>query len=287
MGMQAKELLKVSKQAFNRLVEAVGAGQSDALRQYLGIMGRFHKYSFGNAILIGLQSPEATHVAGFHTWRKLGRSVRKGEKGIAIMAPILYRKSIPAETEQQEDIEMEFVHSFKAAYVFDISQTEGKELPQFAHVQGNPGEYLKRLRAFIDGKGIELQYCNMPGTTQGLSAGGKIVLREGMSHAEEFSTLVHELAHEQLHRDEESRQRCRNVKETEAEAVAYVVCEAIGLDTNTSGSDYIQLYDGDKETLMKSLTRIQSTASEIINAIQIEQNNNKNANAVEILAEAA
>jgi antirestriction protein ArdC len=220
-------------------------------------MARFHSYSAGNTLLIWSQMPEATHVAGFHKWKDLGRQVRKGEKGIVILAPIVRR--IATKTEEEE----ERLFGFKTAHVFDISQTAGKDLPAFAEVHGNPGEHLNRLHTALADSGIELRYSNQLGSALGLSRGGCIEVKQGLAEAEEFSVLVHEWAHEILHHQKGVEHRSKTVLETEAEAVSFVVCKTVGLDTNTASSDYIQLYDGKKETLMESLERVREASERI------------------------
>ena len=267
--MKANHARKVSKQAFNELLEAVEAGKSQKLVEYLKAMGRFHNYSLGNAILIGFQKSDATHVAGFRTWQKLGRYVKKNEKGIAIMAPIVWRKkAVHADDEEdKQERQEETALAFKTAYVFDISQTDGKPLPSFARVNGDPGVYTERLREYISGKGIVLEYSDAIGSAEGISSGGLIRLKKGLSAGEEMSVLAHEVSHEVLHADRNNMPKDKKVRETEAEAVAFVVCHGIGLDTNSASSDYIQLYNGDKETLMQSLERIQRTAAEILEAV--------------------
>jgi antirestriction protein ArdC len=267
--MKANHARKVSEQAFNELLEAVEAGKSQKLVDYLKTMGRFHNYSLGNAILIGFQKPDATHVAGFRTWQKLGRHVKRNEKGIAIMAPIVWRKKmnhVDDEEDKQEPAE-ETALAFKTAYVFDISQTDGKPLPAFARVNGDPGVYTERLREYVTNKGIMLEYSDLIGSAEGVSSGGLIRLKKGLTAAEELSVLAHEAAHEALHKDRNNMPKDKKVRETEAEAVAFVVCHGIGLDTNSASSDYIQLYNGDKKTLMQSLERIQRTAAEILEAV--------------------
>jgi len=248
----------MASQAMDELVAAVEAGKSEQLKTYLATMGRFHRYSLGNQLLISFQRPDATRVAGYRTWMQLGRRVKRGEKAIRILAPILWRT-------KNED-EDEKVVSFRSACIFDVSQTDGKPLVEFARVGGDPGEQTERLRDLIVGKGIKLEYSNAIGPAQGLSAEGRIVLGEDMKPAEEFSTMAHELAHSMLHQGGDSPES-KTVRETEAEAVAFVVCQAIGLDANDSASDYIQLYDGKRDTLIGSLERIQQTASEIIRGI--------------------
>lgn len=267
--MKPNHAKTVSQQAFNELVEAVEAGKSQKLIEYLKTMGKFHNYSLGNAILIGFQKPNATKVAGFRTWQKLGRHVKRNEKGIAIMSPILWSKKVTLadDEEDKQERKEETVLSFKTAYVFDISQTDGKPLPEFARVNGDPSVYIEGLRYYITSKDIVLEYSDAIGTADGVSAGGLIKLKKGLTAAEELSVLTHELAHEKLHKNREKMPKDKKVRETEAEAVAFVVCHGIGLDTNSASSDYIQLYKSDKETLMESLGQIQRTASEILEAV--------------------
>jgi len=271
--MKTNHAREISEQAFDELVEAVEAGKSQKLVEYLKAMGRFHNYSLGNAILIGFQKPDATHVAGFRTWQKLGRHVKKNEKGIAIMAPIVWRKKVMHADDEADEQKRkgETALAFKTAYIFDISQTDGKRLPEFARVNGDPGVYTERLREYVTSKGIILEYSDAIGSAEGVSAGGLIKLKKGLTAAEELSVLAHEAAHEVLHADKNNMPKDKKVRETEAEAVAFVVCHGIGLNTNSASSDYIQLYNGDKETLMKSLGRIQKTASEILEAVMVNE----------------
>ena len=157
-------------------------------------MSRFHNYSFGNVLEIARQMPTATRVAGFWTWNKLGRSVKAGAKGIRILAPIVgvrRKKQEEAErdiTKQNERVLL----GFRNAYVFDISQTEGVDLPNLHEVNGDPGENIDRLAAFLKSKGIQLVYNENIAPALGMSYGGRIAILPGQSKAEEFSTLVHE-----------------------------------------------------------------------------------------------
>ena len=160
-----------------------------------------------------------------------------------------------------------FLSTFKTVHVFDISQTDGKPLPEFARAQGDPGAYLERLKRFVSDRGIKLERHESLRMAEGVSIGGTILLKACLAPAEEFTVLVHELAHEMLHQDPANRPKEKTVREAEAEAVAYVVCEGVGLDVNTASSDYIQLYNGDKKTLMASLERIQRTAAEILEGV--------------------
>lgn len=260
---QAKTLCE---QAVLRLMDAVEAGQSDALKRYLGVMSRFHRYSWGNILLIYSQRPEATHVAGFHAWLKLRRFVRKGEKGIVILAPMVGRKR-SCQDEALEEDEQTRLFGFRAAHVFDISQTEGDPLPEFATVQGDPQDHTERLKQFVAMQNIALRFDRGISPARGMSSGGTITLLPDLEPAEEFVVLAHEIAHELLHRGDRRQRTTHAVRETEAEAVAFVVASSIGLDLNTASSDYIQLHAGDKATLAESLAAIQHTASMIIRAI--------------------
>lgn len=285
--MKTDRAKKVSEQAFEELIRAVEAGKSQKLIEYLKAMAKFHNYSLNNAILIGFQKPDATRVAGYRTWQKLGRFVKKGEHGIVIMAPIVYRKKIEPEEDDDKEIEEETVTIFKTVHVFDISQTDGKPLPEFARVDGDPGIYTERLRKYVSSKGIKLEFREAIGSAEGMSCGGVIKLKKGLSVAEEFSVLAHEVAHELLHKSRDNISKDKKVREIEAEAVAFVICSGIGLEVNSSSSDYIQLYDGDKETLMESLGRIQRTASEILEAVLDKVSEGKTTNGEKCMAIAA
>ena len=270
--MKARELKQMVEGSLDELADAVEQGKSEKLKRYLAMLARFHRYSLGNVLLIGWQRPDATRVAGFHTWKRLGRHVKRGERGIRILAPIVRRRRKRGEDEERQedddgDKTEEEIAAFRSVAVFDLAQTKGRPLEEFARTAGNPGEYAERLRQFIERRGIGLAFSDRTGGAEGYSTGGKIVVRRGLEPAEEFSVLVHEMAHELLHQDDAAREQSRTVRETEAEAVAFVVCQAVGLEARSSATDYIHLYDGDKKTLMASLGRIRATAVEIIEGI--------------------
>jgi len=256
---KANELIE---NALNSLTESLENGQSDELKKYLQTMSRFHQYSLRNVMLIALQKPSATHVAGFHAWKKHGRFVKKGENGIVIIAPLVYKKETVENDDNSRNVTE--INGFKGVYVFDISQTDGDKLPAFASVQGDPIRYQEMLGNVISANGITLEYSDTL-HADGCSSGGKITIRSGLTPAQDFSVKVHELAHEFLHHTGEKLSKTQ--KETEAEAVAYVVCQSIGLDTNTAFSDYIQLYRGDKETLISSIQRIKNVSGRILSGL--------------------
>jgi antirestriction protein ArdC len=264
--MRSTEVRRMASQALEELSMALEDGHSESLKAFLKMLARFHRYSAGNVLLIALQHPDATQVAGYRTWQRMGRQVKKRERSIRILAPVVWRKR-SEQRGDEEDEEEERLLAFKPANVFDVSQTEGKPLPEFERAEGDPGEYLQRLEAFIAGKGIVLKETVAIGSAIGASAGGRIYLRPGLEPAEAFSTLVHELAHEMLHHGD-SEEKDKIVRETEAEAVAYVVSEAIGLQAKHASTDYVHLHGGDKGTLLTSLERIRQTAVEIIQGVR-------------------
>ena len=263
--MKVEQAKQIASKAIEELSQALESGHSETLRTYLAAIGRFHRYSLRNVMLIATQKPTATHVAGFHTWHELGRFVKKGEKAILILAPIVRTKT--HNVRQTETDESSTAVGFRAAYVFDISQTDGQELPEIDNVKGDPREYRERLGKFVTDQGILLEYSQDIAPARGTSAGGKITLLPGQTPAEEFSTLAHEVAHELMHRNERRASTSKRSRETEAEAVAFVVCQAIGLETGSAAQDYIQLYEGDAKLLSLSLQYIQQTATRILNAI--------------------
>ena len=252
------------------LIEQLEAGHSEALTQYLTAMSRFHNYSFGNVLEIARQMPAASRVAGFWTWKNLGRSVNAGAKGIRILAPVVgVRRKKDAEAEKDITRQNERVLlGFRNAYVFDIAQTNGVDLPEMESVIGDPGENIERLTEFLTSKGIAVSYSEKIAPALGISYGGRIALLPGQSKAETFSTLVHEAGHELLHRSERRTATTKTVRETEAEAVAFVVGKAVGLVNGSASADYIQLYKGNASLLAESLEVIQQTASVILAALE-------------------
>jgi antirestriction protein ArdC len=262
--MKSEQIKEITEKATERLVAALQQGRSEALTAYLKVIGRFHRYSLHNVLLIAMQKPNASYVAGFRTWNELGRFVKKGEKGIMILAPIVRRK---AENSDDDENESSRIAGFRAAYVFDVSQTDGEDLPQIGTVHGDPLEYSDGLRKFAAAQNIAIEYSQDIAPARGTSYGGRIALLPGQSPAEEFSTLVHELAHELLHRGDRRATTSRRIRETEAEATAFVVCNAIGLETGSAAADYIQIWNGDKETLTVSLTYVQKAASQMLVAL--------------------
>ena len=269
--MNREEATTLATTTLDELAHALEQGRSEKLVSYLDMLSRFHQYSFRNCMLIATQKPEATFVAGFRRWKAIGRHVKKGEKGIAILAPLVYRSKSDGDerpNETETDSKVRTLCGFKVVHVFDVSQTEGEELPEFSEISGDPGDEIERLEAVIASHGIELQYASIPGGALGSSAGGKITVLPHLEPALRFSVLAHELGHERLGHAERRKETTRTIRETEAEAVAFVVCRAAGLDVGTQSSDYIQLYSGDQDVLSESLSHIQKTATFILTELE-------------------
>lgn len=264
--MKLEQVKEITSKAIEELVAALNAGRSEALTNYLAAVAKFRKYSLCNVLLIARAYPQATHVAGYQAWRSLGRYVRKGEKGIMILAPILRPRAEEADERVGGD-ELRPAVGFRAVYVFDVTQTDGAPLPDIGSVNGDPGSYRERLEQFVREQGIALEYSADIAPAKGLSEGGRIKLLPGLTPAETVATLVHELAHERLHQADRRASTTKRIRETEAEAVAFVVCQAVGLESGAASADYISLWNGDAAVLLQSLEVVQRTAAEIITAI--------------------
>src|SRR5580658_2647301 len=162
-NMKLEEVNLKTKEAVDFLVQSLESGQSAVLTQYLGAMAKFRNYSFGNIMLITRQKPDATHVAGYRTWTTLGRFVRRGEKGIFILAPMVGNKRKKDETDNAEQTAdaketQSTLYGFRGVYVFDITQTEGKELPALTEVQGDVSGYRERLFKFVEAQSVEISF---------------------------------------------------------------------------------------------------------------------------------
>jgi hypothetical protein len=276
----SKEVIAANVQL---LIEQLEAGHSEGLTAYLTAMGRFHTYSFGNILEIARQMPGATRVAGLYAWNQLGRKVVKGQKGIRILAPMIGSRR-KKDNEADKDITKQnqpVLVGFRAVYVFDVSQTSGADLPALhERVKGEVGGYREHLINFILAQGIELEFTESIAPALGMSYGGKIAILPCQSAAEEFSCLVHEVSHELLHKSERRTATTKTVRETEAEAVAFVVSQTIGLDAGNSACDYIHLYHGNASLLAESLEVIQKTSALLLAAIEPPAVEEESTNAV-------
>jgi antirestriction protein ArdC len=230
-------------------------------------MAKFRTYSLLNVLLILKQCPSAGRVAGYRTWKSFGRQVKQGEKGIMILAPMFRKRSDETERTISKE-EARDVVGFRSVYVWGEQQTTGNDLPQIGSVTGDPSVYLERLEAFVRARGIALTYSPDIAPAMGMAEKGKITILPNQTPAETFATLVHECGHVDLHFGERRADTNKRIRETEAEAVAYVVCTAIGLETGSACADYVGVYGGDAKVLLESLEHVQQTASRILDAIE-------------------
>lgn len=254
--MKAQELQDKISNSINLLAAATDeAAQSEAFQNWLATFNKFHTYSFRNQFLIALQRPDATRVAGYHKWIELKRFVRKGERGIGILAPIISK---------DKDTGTDVCRGFTGATVFDVSQTDGEPLPtidwQASEINA---ELQSKLIKFADSKGIKVS-TNLTGAALGVSYGGSINLQANAG----TSVLIHELAHEILHRGAERAELTREQKELEAETTAFVVSQYFGLDTIKSAANYLASWHGESKSIVERMTRIAKAASEIITAVE-------------------
>jgi hypothetical protein len=278
--MKREDAMKMSEQKLLELAQALEQGRSHVLESYLAAVARLHKYSFRNLMLIASQCPEAVHVAGFHTWRTMDRTVKKGESGIAILAPLIRRASkedrsaanigARAEAQETKTDDTSDPMGYRVVYVFDISQTEGRDFSPVTPIADSDVHALNRLEDVYEQLGIALETTTLGWGTDGVSQVGRVLIREGLSEAARFATLAHELSHELLHSEQDRRsgQLSKRQMEVEAEAVAFVVCTAHGIDCRDQSRDYIHLYQGDAKLLLKSMNRIQQTAAKILDLME-------------------
>lgn len=234
-------------------------------KKYLDTMANFHNYSFRNVILIVMQFPTASRVAGFQTWKKLGRYVKKGETAISIIAPCPHKRKI-----QDGDEEKEITwNSYRAVPVFDISQTDGEDLPQICKdLTSDVAGYDNILEKLTTFSNVTVEFKDLAGPEKGYFSKkeNKIVVRNGMAQAQNIKTLVHEISHSILHSDGKTSD---NVQEVEAESIAFVVCRYLGIDTGDYSFGYVAGWSGgDKDLVKGSMDKIQKTAHQIINIFE-------------------
>lgn len=265
--------------------------QSDKYKQFLNVMAKFPRYSVNNTMLIMMQRPDAQLCQSFTEWKQMGRYVKKGEKGISILAPAPYKiereqtkldeKGRPVFDADGEPVKEKVevtIRAFKVVKTFDLSQTDGKELPTIgpSELVGNIEGYPKLLQALQEISPVPVSFELIDGDAKGFYhlEDKKIVVQDGMSEVQTIKTLLHEMAHQKLHDKDnvpEAKDISRNGKEVEAESVAYVVCQHYGINTSDYSFSYVAGWSEGKETpeLKASLDKIRQTASEFI--YQIDQ----------------
>ena len=296
---------QTSKDRMREIVDSIENGikelfESDKYRKYLATMSRFHRYSVNNTMLIYMQRPDATHVAGFNKWRdQFGRNVLKGEKGIRIIAPTPYKKKVEEiKTDPETNVpvldadgkaiieEKEIrIPMFKVVSVFDVSQTAGKPLPQLAaDLSGNVQQYEVFMEALRRASPVPMEIKPVARDTDGFFSikAQSITIRAGMSEVQTVCAAVHEIAHAKLHDYEHMTEladdgetilvpgeKSRNTEEVEAESISYAVCQYYGIETGENSFGYIATWSKGKELkeLRASLETINKTASELITDI--------------------
>ena len=251
-GEPAQELRQRIGEHIEALAKAVDdVRASDDFRRYLDVQARFHSYSWHNCMLIFSQCPDATRVAGYRAWQKLGRQVRKGERGIRILAPCPFKRECTTADGDSETVQGMF---FRAVSVFDVSQTDGDALPSVdvPTIDSAADDLLARLTRVADSRKISVAFQPISGGAFGVSKRGAIEIDNQHPTGQQAKTLAHEVAHEALHWDIKGP-FTRSLAELEAEAVAYVVCQHFGLDTEVRSSRYIALWQGDAKSMRESL----------------------------------
>jgi len=262
-------------EVLRKLKEGVDSIQdSDNFREFLLTMSKFHDYSIGNLILIMLQKPDATRVAGYTTWKELDKYVRKGEKGIAILAPCMPpKKTKVVEPEDENDeslVEVTPIY-FKVVHVFDISQTDGEPLPEF-EVPSLTGEANEKLfdmvTALARSQGLDASFESRPyqdPAIKGTYSGKNIWVRPEESRAQQLKTFLHEVAH---YYSEGVFRIPRKDAETIAESAAFTVGVHFGFDSGVRSFSYVALWAEDKKVLEANLTAIRKVSTKIIDALE-------------------
>ena len=276
-GKKVKSILKKLEEGVKDLFT------SEKYKQYLYTMSKFHHYSFNNTILIAMQKPDATLVAGYSAWKqKFHRQVKKGEKGITILAPVKLKEKEEGNSkmEAENDEKEHKIHLlFRPVSVFDVSQTEGEPLPSLGvdELTGNAKGYDAFMQAMSKLSPVPIRFDEIKGGAKGYyhTVDKEIVIKKDMSELQTMKTCVHEVSHALLHdRDKmknEGIEKDQQTKEVEAESVAYVVCSYFNLDTGKDYSfPYIGMWSSSKEMneLKASMDTIQKTAAGLIDGIE-------------------
>ena len=272
-SQQIKEITDKLEQGIKELFE------SENYINYLKCMSRFTDYSLNNTLLITMQRPDSSLVAGFRKWNEFNRYVRKGEKGIKILAPCIYKAEKEdgdngTEKSNKDDAEERVLKGFRVVHVFDISQTEGEELPTIAHeLDGSVEGYSDFMTALKQISPVPIEFKKVEGSANGYYhlVDKNIVIDTGMSEMMNCKTTIHEIAHAILHNQDDGAEKDvdRHTKEVQAESTAFVVCQYYGLDVSDYSFGYIAGWSSGKDTkeLKASLDTIRATADKIIKGI--------------------
>ena len=276
----SKKLLESLEQSIQEVFE------SDKWKEYLDTCSKFHHYSVNNCILILIQKKDATQCASFNAWKKLGRTVKHGEKGIRILAPAPFKKEVIKQSRGEDGAKLTDVNGnavtekdmvvvpwYKVVYTFDISQTEGKELPGVCEeLKGTVDNYEQLKDAVIKVSGVPVKFEEIDSGAKGFYSRDtdSITVKKEMENTQTIKTLVHEMTHAKLHSG--ACDLDRKTEEVQAESTAYVVCKHFGIDTDSYSFEYLAGWSSGKELkeLKQSMNIVQKTADEFINAIEKE-----------------
>ena len=286
---KVKEITEKLEQGIKELFD------SDRYKEYLTTMSKFHNYSFRNTMLILFQKPDASLIAGYGAWQKnFKRQVKKGERGIKILAPAPYKKTVEEKQFDKNGVPMKdkdgniivntreiTVPAFKVTTVFDVSQTAGEEIPMLAkQLMGSIDEYEKFFRILKEISPVPITLETIDGTANGYYhlEEKRIAIKDSLSEMQTIKTAIHEIAHAKLHalpdKDEDSvtddTRPDNRTREVQAESIAYTVCQHFGIDTSDYSFGYIAGWSSGKETeeLKTSLEVIRNTATEFTSAIE-------------------
>lgn len=258
--------------------------ETGKLKEYLNVLSKFHKYSSRNNLLIYQQMPTATKVAGYVSWKnEFNRQVKKGESGISILIPTPYKKKeemtkIDPKTQKpmldqngneiREEVEI-IIPKFKVGYVFDVSQTDGEPLPSVVSgLEGTVENYQNVIKALQEISNVPINFESIPSQARGYYSRkeNKIAIQVGMSELQTVKTLIHEIAHSELHNNFIGATKDKHTKEVEAESVAYTVSQYFGIDTSDYSFAYVGNWSKSQELdeLKASLDIIQKKSSELI-----------------------
>lgn len=245
--------------------------ESDRYKDYLSFMTKFHNYSINNIVLIMMQNPEASLVAGYKAWQtKFHRQVRKGEKAITILAPCTHKKVIEQDGEQKEVVWT----SFRAVKVFDISQTDGEDVPDILKpLAGDVKNYEDLKNRLVETSPVDIEFKPIKKANGYFHIKDKrIVVKSGMSEEQTIKTMIHEISHAMLHNADDGSEKDadNNTKEVQAESVAYVVCQMLGIDSSEYSFGYIAGWSRDRtiKELSASIEAIRTTATDLVNRIR-------------------
>lgn len=249
---------------------------SEKYKAYLEFVSKFYDYSVNNTILIWMQRPDASFVAGYKAWQtKFNRQVKKGEKGIKILAPMPKKFTKKMKDENGNEVEKEIQYTaFRAISVFDISQTEGEDVPQIVSTLDgaveNYVEIVEKLKA-LSPVPVDFEAFDSKAKGYYSPSESRIVVQPDLSELQSLKTLIHEISHAILHNDDgEEAEANRHTKEVQAESVAYTVCAALGLDTSEYSFSYVAGWSDGREVkeLTASMDVIRRTAKDIIEALK-------------------